>query len=108
MPNQDDFTLGGIIEKDWDAEYRAIVDVACSVRAFYYKKAKWNQGPPEKDGIPGQQIVLRVRENPEQDRKFEEDLETDWRYLSWWNNKVSFVEGCKDTDEHCKSRFAEG
>lgn len=53
MPDQSDFTLGGIIEKDWEAEYRAIVDVACSVRAFYYKKAKWNQGPPEQEGIPG-------------------------------------------------------
>jgi hypothetical protein len=42
------------------------------------------------------------------DRKFEEDLESDWRYLSWWSNKVSFVDGCKNTDTECVHRFAEG
>ena len=52
--------------------------------------------------------MLRVRENPEMDRKFEEDLETDWRYLAWWNNKVSFVDGCKNTDQECSIKFAEG
>ena len=78
------------------------------MRAFHYMKANWNQGPPEKEGVASDQIVLRVRENPEMDKKFEEDLETDWRYLSWWNNKVCFVDGCKNTDETCKSTFGEG
>lgn len=36
MPKQSDAKLAGIIEKDWGAEYRAILDVACSVRAFHY------------------------------------------------------------------------
>jgi hypothetical protein len=52
--------------------------------------------------------VIRVRENPEQDRKFEEDLETDWRYFSWWKNKCCIIDGCKDTDEICKPCFSEG
>ena len=108
MPKQSDAKLAGIVEKDWQAEYRAIIDVACSVRAFHYQKAEWNQGTPEKPGIPGDRIVLRVRENPEMDRKFEEDLESDWRYLCWWSNKVSFVDGCKNTDTECNNRFAEG
>ena len=48
------FTGKTLAGKHGVAEYRAIVDVSCSVRKFYFKKAKWNQGPPEKDGIPGQ------------------------------------------------------
>ena len=36
MPRQSDFTLAGLEAKDWGAEYRAIIDVACSVRAFHY------------------------------------------------------------------------
>ena len=36
LPNASDAKLAGIEAKDWGAEYRAIVDVACSVRAFHY------------------------------------------------------------------------
>jgi hypothetical protein len=36
LPNPSDAKLAGIESKDWGAEYRAIEDVACSVRAFHY------------------------------------------------------------------------
>jgi len=62
----------------------------------------------DKPGVPGEQIVIRARENKDFDRKFEEDLESDWRYLSWWNNKTCFVTNCRNTDESCNVTFAEG
>jgi hypothetical protein len=39
---------------------------------------------------------------------FLEDTEADWRYLAWWNNKVSYVEGCANDAEKCEVTFAEG
>jgi hypothetical protein len=84
LPKQSDFKLAGIDAKDWGAEHRAIIDVACSVRAFHFQRAKWNQGIGDKKGTPGEQIVIRCRENKEFDRDFEEDLESDWKYLGWW------------------------
>ena len=109
MPSDEDAKLGGITLKDKQAEERAIVDVACSVRAFHYRKCKWNQGlSAEEPGVPTDQIVLRIRENLEFDREFLEDHEPDWRQISWWNNKCAFVSGCKDTDTECKVQIAEG
>ena len=40
---------------------------------------------------------MQIRENLEYDEYFEEDYEPDWSYVMWWNNKVSFVEGCKQS-----------
>merc|ERR1711939_125215 len=59
-------------------------------------------------GVPATQIVLRVRENPEFDKLFLEDTEADWRYISWWNNKVCFVDGCNNDAEQCEVTFGEG
>ena len=49
-----------------------------------------------------------MRENLEFDREFLEDYEPDWRYVAWWNNKVSFQQGCKDSDEKCAAVLTEG
>lgn len=52
---------------------------------------------------------MRIRENLEFDEKFEEDYEPDWRYVMWWNNKVSFVEGCRnDMETGCDAQIAAG
>jgi hypothetical protein len=51
---------------------------------------------------------VRLRENLEFDREFLEDFEPDWRYMSWWNNKVAFLNGCKDTDPKCKAVLLPG
>ena len=109
MPRDEDAQLAGIEKKDRMAEERAIIDVACSVRAFHYRRCKWNQGESaENPGVGTDCLVLRVRENLEYDESFAEDYEPDWRQVMWWNNKVSFVEGTKETDEKCNSRIAEG
>jgi hypothetical protein len=42
MPRDEDAKLAGIELKDRVAEERAILDIACAVRAFHFRKAKWN------------------------------------------------------------------
>ena len=51
----------------------------------------------ENPGVKEESILMRIRENLEFDVNFEEDYEPDWRYVRWWNNKCSFVEGCKES-----------
>jgi hypothetical protein len=36
-------------------------------------------------------IVCRLRENPDNDRVFLEDDESDWKTVMWWSNKVSYI-----------------
>jgi hypothetical protein len=43
--------LAGIDLKDRAAEERAILDVSNGVRAFHFRKAKWNQGIAGEEGI---------------------------------------------------------
>jgi hypothetical protein len=40
---------------------------------------------------PAENIVCRLRENPDNDRVFLEDDESDWKTVMWWNNKVSYI-----------------
>lgn len=51
MPKDDDAKLAGIELKDRSAEERAILDVACAVRAIHFRKARWNQGVQGHEGI---------------------------------------------------------
>lgn len=51
MPRDEDAKLAGIELKDRVAEERAILDIACGVRAFHFRKAKWNQGAGGEEGI---------------------------------------------------------
>jgi len=44
IPRDEDAKLAGIELKDRVAEERAILDIACAVRAFHFRKARWNQG----------------------------------------------------------------
>lgn len=80
------------------------------MRAFHFQNCKWNQAKEEANpGVPPENIVMRIRENIEFDAKFEEDNEPDWRYIMWWNNKVSFVEGCRnDMERDCRAHIAPG
>lgn len=110
IPRDEDAKLAGIESKDRGAEERAIIDVALGVRAFHLRCCKWNQGiSPDNPGVGSDNIVMQIRENLEFDEQFEEDYEPDWMYVMWWNNKVSFVEGCKQTQEdNCKAEIMEG
>jgi len=103
MPRDEDAKLAGIELKDRGAEERAILDVSNAVRAFHFRKAKWNQGVAAEEGIGAHQVVIRIRENLEFDEEFLEDFEPDWRYVSWWHNKCAFQNGCKDTDQKCNA-----
>jgi len=52
---------------------------------------------------------MQIRENLEFDAEFEEDYEPDWRYVMWWNNKVSFVEGCRNNQtDNCNATIEKG
>ena len=108
LPRDNDAKLAGIDLKDRAAEERAILDVSNGVRAFHFRKAKWNQGIAGEEGIHSSQVLIRLRENLEYDREFLEDYEPDWRYVSWWGNKCAFQKGCKDTDAKCNALLADG
>ena len=110
MPRNEDAKLAGIEIKDQAAEERAIVDVALGVRAFHFRECKWNQSRDQANpGVSPDNIVMRIRENLEFDSEFEEDYEPDWRYIMWWNNKVSFVEGCRQNQtENCNATIEAG
>ena len=108
LPRDNDAKLAGIDLKDRAAEERAILDVSNGVRAFHFRKAKWNQGIAGEEGINSSQVLIRLRENLEYDREFLEDYEPDWRYVSWWGNKCAFQKGCKDTDAKCNAHLADG
>jgi hypothetical protein len=59
---------------------------------------KWSQT------APAENIVLRLRENPDNDKIFLEDDESDWKSIQWWPNKVSFIK-CKNCDETFNSEI---
>ena len=108
MPRNEDAQLAGIEVKDQAAEERAIVDVALGVRAFHFQNCKWNQARDQSNpGVSSDNIVMRIRENLEFDEDFFENSEVDWKYVMWWNNKVSFVEGCRnDMETGCNAQIA--
>lgn len=108
MPRDEDAKLAGVQSKDRAAEERAIIDVASSVRAFHFRRSKWNQGTTEATGVPEENIVLRIRENLEFDREFLEDFEPDWRQVFWWGNKCAFYDGCKENGQTCTPALSEG
>lgn len=109
MPRDEDAKLSGISLKDPRAEEKAVQDVGLGVRAFHFRSCKWNQTQdPENPGVAPEEILMRIRENLEFDAEFEEDYEPDWRYVMWWANKCSFVEGCKQSQEsNCNVKLAQ-
>lgn len=101
LPRNEDAKLAGIQEKSRAAEERAIQDVAIGVRAFHFRRSKWNQT------VDSESVVLKIRENLEFDRKFLEDFEPDWCYMKWWSNKCSYVR-CREDLDKCDDRISEG
>jgi len=49
-----------------------------------------------------------MRENIEYDREFLEDTENDWKYVSWYNNKVQLVKKARDIDHACHATLLDG
>ena len=92
MPEDEDAERGGIHLKDKIAEERAILDIATTLKAFAFQSLKWSQqASPEN-------IICRVRENPDNFKEFFEDDESDWKSIMWWNNKVTFIKS-RNCDE---------
>jgi hypothetical protein len=98
LPTDEDAARGGIHLKDKDAEEKAILDVAQTLKVFAFQSLKWNQQAPEEN------IVLRLRENPDNDRVFLEDDESDWRSVMWWHNKVAYIKA-RNCDEDFNGDF---
>ena len=92
IPEDADAERGGIHLKDKGAEERAILDIAQTLKVFAFQSVKQSQ-----DASP-ENIVVRLRENPDNDRVFLEDDESDWKTVMWWNNKVSYIKS-KNSDE---------
>lgn len=98
LPHSDDAEKGGIHLKDINAEERAILDISQTLKVFAFQSLKWNQQCPKEN------IICRVRENPDHFRQFLEDDESDWKSLCWWNNKVSYIKA-RNADEEYDGTF---
>lgn len=101
LPEDEDAARGQIHLKDKAAEERAILDIAQTLKVFAFQSVKWSQTASEEN------IVSRLRENPDNDRVFLEDDESDWKSVMWWNNKVSYI-NCKNCDETFNATIADG
>ena len=94
FPEDEDAGRGGIHLKDKLAEERAILDIASTLKVFAFQSLKWSQqAEPEN-------IVCRLRENPDNDNVFLEDNESDWKSVMWWSNKVSYIKA-----KNCDAKF---
>ena len=92
LPEDADAERAQIHLKDIYAEERAITDIAQTLKVFAFQSIKWNQqASPEN-------IVCRLRENPDYFRRFLEDDESDWKSVMWWKNKVSYIKA-RNCDE---------
>ena len=94
MPEDEDAERGGIHLKDKLAEERAIMDISQTLKVFSFQSVKWSQQASDEN------IVVRLRENPDNDKFFLEDDESDWKSIMWWNNKVAYI-NCRN----CADKF---
>jgi hypothetical protein len=101
LPVDEDSKLAGIPLKSCDAEEKAIIDIATSLRSFAIRSSRWNQTISEEN------IVVKFRENLEYDREFFEDHEQDQKYIMWWPNKCALVK-TSDDSEHCDTHIIPG
>jgi hypothetical protein len=98
MPDDEDAKRGGIHLKDKATEERAILDISQTLKVFAFQSVKWSQSAESEN------IIVRLRENPDNDKVFLEDDESDWKSIMWWPNKVSYIK-CKNCDETFNSEI---
>lgn len=101
LPQDEDAERGEIHLKDKSTEERAILDIAQTLKVFAFQSMKWSQQCEQEN------IVCRLRENPDNDKVFLEDDESDWRSVMWWNNKVSYIKS-QNCDEQFNGEIADG
>lgn len=93
LPEDEDAARAGIELKDQQAEERAIIDIAQTLKVYSFQSIKWNaEAGPET-------VVCRLRENPDLFREFFEDGEDDWESVMWWNNKCVFFDAKNTADK---------
>lgn len=86
LPEDEDAGRAGISLKDHEAEERAIMDIATTVKVFSFQSMKWGMQAPQDT------VICRMRENPDNFREFYEEGEDDWESVMWWKNKCVFVD----------------
>ena len=101
MPEDEDAERAKIHLKDKGAEERAILDISQTLKVFAFQSLKWSQE------APAENLVCRLRENPDNDRVFLEDDESDWKTVMWWNNKVSYIKA-RNCDDSFNPEITEG
>jgi len=74
LPEDEDAARAELQLKDKGAEERAIMDIAQTLKIFAFQSIKWN-------AAAGENIVCRLRENSDNDEKFLEDDESDWKSI---------------------------
>ena len=101
LPEDADADRAKIHLKDIYAEERAITDIAQTLKVFAFQSIKWNQqAEPEN-------VLCRLRENPDNSRRFLEDDESDWKSVKWWRDKVSYIKA-RNCDEEYDGSFLNG
>jgi cancer susceptibility candidate protein 1 len=101
LPENEDAARANIHLKDSATEERAILDIATTLKVFSFQSTKWCQQSDQEN------IVVRLRENPDNDKVFLEDDESDWKSIMWSPNKVSYIK-CKNCDETFNSTIDDG
>ena len=81
-------------------EERAILDISQTLKVFAFQSVKWSQAADPEN------IVVRLRENPDNDKVFLEDDESDWKSIMWWTNKVAYIK-CRNCDEKFNPQIAD-
>jgi cancer susceptibility candidate protein 1 len=93
LPEDEDAARAGITLKDHEAEERAIMDIATTVKVFSFQSMKWGMQAPQDT------VICRLRENPDNFREFYEEGEDDWESVMWWRNKCVFIDAKNSTDK---------
>ena len=101
LPIPEDAKSTNITSKSVDTEDNAIADIALGVKAYYIKSSKWSTT------LPGDRILVRIRDNLEYDEFFAEDQEKDWFSTVFWHNRCG-IYNCRDSQMKCDTTFKEG
>jgi len=99
LPCNEDAETCNIPLKNLGAEHKAAEDLAIAAKKFYVMSSKWNCH------VNPNQILVRMRNNPECDEEFLEDQEKDWLSVAWWENKCEVVRVRESQDEPNKKRI---
>jgi hypothetical protein len=99
LPSDEDAETCNIPLKNLMAEHKAADDISIAAKSFYVSSNKWNCS------MDPNQILVKMRYNPECDEEFLEDQEKDWMAVSWWDNKCEVLRTRESQDEPAKKRI---